>query len=59
MLTSKYVHITTHFKELKGSECLCGASELSMNKKGCEPFLEGLRVDILCTQLYYICFFEF
>jgi len=32
MLTSKYVHITTHFKELKGSECLCGASELSMNK---------------------------
>jgi len=21
-----------------------------------EPFLEGSRVDILCTQLYYICF---
>jgi len=25
---------------------------------GREPFLEGSRVDILCTKLYYICFIQ-
>jgi len=31
----------------------CGRSRPS---KGREPFLEGSRVDVLCTRLYYIWF---
>ena len=27
-------------------------------QRGYEPFLEGLRIDILCTLLYYICFLK-
>jgi len=33
-ITSKYVHITTRFTGLKRSECLCGASKLSVKKIG-------------------------
>jgi len=25
---------------------------------GCEPFSEGPPADILCTELYYICFIQ-
>jgi len=29
---------------------------VAQSTRVCEPFLEGSRVDILCTQLYDICF---